>query len=352
MITYLFGAGASARAVPVVKEIPGEIERLVEKLYDGRNYPNEAFIRRKDEWFHDPAFALPFHSDSNFPIRNEFKLALLRLKESIGNSASIDTVAKGFSISGNKDYEWFKHLIVLWLTLTQRFNKPDPRYELFLATIIEKVQKGLPSEKVNLLSWNYDMQMEIAFSKFLNNGNNIIEAATALGIASRHNYVVPGRRPKDYKPVIFKINGSCSYQTDQPGKPFLYPAAVFDGSPTKQFLLEVWENFKLSRPVDLCFAWEEDSFQEEEFEFYLSKIRKSKALVIIGYSFPNFNRKVDKRILDSAREGDLKIYIQDMNPETIANKLNMDFGLSLNKISAVDKVNLDEFYIPSEYHSL
>lgn len=70
-------------------------------------------------------------------------------------------------------------------------------------------------------------------------------------------------------------------------------------------------------------------------------------LVVIGYSFPFFNREVDKQIFNELNNRVLKkIYFQD--PVLNGKQLISQFGLSDNlKIEHIERT--ENFHIPFEY---
>ena len=82
---------------------------------------------------------------------------------------------------------------------------------------------------------------------------------------------------------------------------------------------------------------------------------QTEILIIIGYSFPDYNAKVDKEIIKNMiKSNNLKnIYIQDPNPENIKSNLlkNLDFTVNfLNQIGinfTLDS-NCNNFYTPME----
>jgi hypothetical protein len=77
----------------------------------------------------------------------------------------------------------------------------------------------------------------------------------------------------------------------------------------------------------------------------LSSIRGSEILVIIGYSFPFFNRNIDQRIIKCFTTN-RKIYIQDPKfEEVLSNLESIAPGASRNLVQVK---NMDQFYLPGE----
>lgn len=352
MITYIFGAGASANAVPVVRDIPESIEGLIGKLFKPEFYsPNELF---KDinagQYYFDQSLTQRFYDENSHLPRLEIKNLLKILKEKIGSSASIDTVAKRLFLIDpqSHDYKQYKRMLALWLTVTQRFNKPDPRYELFLATVLDAPNVGI-SPRLNLISWNYDLQFEIAYSQFIKERGNLKAASEILGIQSKHQKVRPRNSPHTEYPSLFKVNGTSSFRQPEKGRPFDYLVDTIQDYSTKQFLSELWINFIQKDDVELSFAWEESEGFQKSIEWYSNKIETSDALVIIGYSFPTFNRMIDQEFMKAAKKKGFPIYVQDKYPNPIKDKLEMNFGISPSRIKLVGEENITEFFIPPQY---
>ena len=99
---------------------------------------------------------------------------------------------------------------------------------------------------------------------------------------------------------------------------------------------------------ELKFAWENEHYAKL-FESALDLSRIT-VLVIIGYSFPFFNREVDVALF--AKMTQLKkIYIQDRNPENIIETMSEFIDLSgsyKGSIEVVSKRNLNQFVFPTE----
>ena len=83
---------------------------------------------------------------------------------------------------------------------------------------------------------------------------------------------------------------------------------------------------------------------------------QSKAVVIIGYSFPFFNRNVDREIFAELNK-DVKIYVQDIDPDTVINNLRsvlptetvFTFEPIPKKINPSDDYrDISQFYLPAE----
>ena len=79
-------------------------------------------------------------------------------------------------------------------------------------------------------------------------------------------------------------------------------------------------------------------------------IRKSRAMVIIGYSFPYFNRVVDKDLFNTNMLRGLDIYIQDPDAINIAESVKALIPESNKSSVRIKSIvsNLKQFYMPYE----
>jgi hypothetical protein len=126
-----------------------------------------------------------------------------------------------------------------------------------------------------------------------------------------------------------------------------------------------WSTFPSSEVTfALSFAWENERFISSIRESALQKIKDTTHLVIVGYSFPTFNRKIDKEIL--SKMPDLKkVFIQTM--KSSLDEINYRFQALLGKERLTERegysyyypaieieliemnTGKEEFYIPFEF---
>jgi hypothetical protein len=96
------------------------------------------------------------------------------------------------------------------------------------------------------------------------------------------------------------------------------------------------------------FAWESNDFTGEIAK---NKIEESKNVVVIGYTFPLYNRLTDLFYLKQSLILNKKVFIQDPNSEMIRQNLLDYYQLSdsdtLRK-SLISVKDSDSFYIPSD----
>ena len=95
----------------------------------------------------------------------------------------------------------------------------------------------------------------------------------------------------------------------------------------------------------LSFAWEPSYKEEYDIVKLASQAtKKTSILVVIGYSFPFFNREIDREIL--ANMSNLKkIYYQDMYASDLMVRLQSVLNRS---IEIVHITEFKQFYLPYE----
>lgn len=354
-ITYLLGAGASFEVLPIVSGIPKTLEEFAEEFNPSifnNNSPNSSFvyndniinnyISQNKGFKNTPDYIIQFHED------------IVWLKDEAGKHTSIDTFAKKLYLQ--KDFSNLKKLklILSCFFLYLQTKKFDKRYDSFFASILNDLFT-LPNN-LKILSWNYDLQLEIAYNKFAN--STIENTRNVLNIFSKGQITNSGSaKPDEF--CVFKVNGTTNV-TDNKNK--IYDILLdFDLNDVSlvENLLELYRtrvNFKLHKP-NMSFAWENFDKEKEFFNNLDNSISKTDTLIVIGYSFPFFNRKIDKLMLD-AMPNLKKVYVQDpINAEDIIEKmkglipnyqLNTQ-GFKSDKVEFKPIAFTDQFFIPIEF---
>ena len=200
-ITYLLGAGASANNVPIVSNILTKLYHYLEVIRD----PKYSF---KGQVFDRPNI----RGVGIEELRNSYDAELEQLIRECKNHLSIDTYARKLFLMNNLEkLERTKFIFNEFLLYEQIRNGVDKRYDGFFASIIEKDLEGnlLLPEKINILSWNYDNQVELSYSKFKNHPKpkNISEELQ----------IYPNTRYREFAPdkfCVMKLNGSAGGTVD------------------------------------------------------------------------------------------------------------------------------------------
>src|SRR5258706_5181585 len=334
-VTYLFGAGASKSAVPIVNEIP-------DRLRNFRNALEQINI----------GDLIPHQIDGKASLIKEIEKILNALErtEHTANGpkyfpiqAIIDTYAKKLYI--RQDFyalDRLKAVMCVFFYFEQSVRDVDMRYDSFFASIINGFAHNLP-KSINIISWNYDSQFELAYSKFSNDYRiqNNMSKLNLMTKLTREN-----RDDVDKKISIFKINGTAAFH-DQTNKvnPILRPEdeTIRPAIHAIQWY-HVWAYERRCFP-SLSFAWEEPQETNKLLELCKVACQDTTSLVIIGYSIPFFNREIDRQIIQ-AMPNLKKVYFQ--SPEAEAVKERFLAFKEMESTSLISKTNTDQFFLPNE----
>ncbi|MEI2693874.1 MAG: hypothetical protein V9E90_02265 [Saprospiraceae bacterium] len=326
-VTYLFGAGASANAIPTVRYFNARLEMLI-KLFDSLKYPNIDTITGLDY--------------EHLEVVND---KLKTIYNNIKSHYSIDTFAKKLYLkdSSNPDYLDLKHIINFVIALEQINDKNklfhrishknykvldhltqnekdtlislnkyylDHRYDVFLSSIFK--DKLIWPENIKVLTYNYDNQFEKAYGYYA----DYYSAYKDLKI-----YL-----PKYTKtPNIIKLNGfSIINKLTLSSNNVDFNSSINDNTPTDtvifaQLVNNLYDKFFThedeNQPCLINFAWETSNPYITGYSKLVENIiKETEHLVINGYSFPEFNRESDVKILQNLRDN-INVHIQTL-PET------------------------------------
>lgn len=406
-ITYLLGAGASAQCIPVVNGF-GIASQIIDgnqtlispfdriNLYDITN-TNRVTIDSQGNFEKkggDPLLDNFYYFESSlFPYKKTYLedqscfTLPIRVQEEyydkVVNFHSFDTLARLYSRTRQlTSLRKLKSELAYLLSIYQIFKVHDKRYDLFLSTILDR-DLNIP-DNINIVSWNYDSQLQCSMRKFLTKGNpeniSLEEASNKIGISSRLF--------KHSRPKIFCLNGTLECYTGNHSRkaPKGYFSQIikdsYDVEKKKSFLksfLNMRDRYlemnsgKLK--VNLFNAWNTQVLDGDEQlpskGIFISEVKdiltKTDVLVVIGYSFPTFNRPVDRFILEDfiknlnskAHIGHSnaipglpppsgpRVYIQDINAEKLKGKFSNTFSVAPNLIFTQEDVN--EFLLPPEF---
>lgn len=191
-ITYLLGAGASAKVLPIVNQLPQHIDILATHLSNG-SLPRLS--------------SLPFH-DIKVPkstLQNDLCTDLRWLSEESNKHSSIDTFAKKLYLKQDwRTLDKLKIALSCYFVLEQSRRPIDIRYDSFIASLLKDDLYKFPNH-VKILSWNYDYQFEKAYSQFID-VKDLDECQRRLNVLEKYRN---GTCKSDVFSV-FKINGTTS----------------------------------------------------------------------------------------------------------------------------------------------
>jgi hypothetical protein len=319
-ITYLFGAGASALTLPTVGQLPSRLTNFKQSI----NNPD-------------------FYSTST---RNEIDSLTEQVEwliDACEKHASIDTFAKKLFIKKQKEeLDQLKNILSVFFPFEQSVRGIDKRYDSFFASIITESISSLPPT-IKIITWNYDSQFELAFMAF-SDIPHLSENQRILKVVTKN--VRRLAEPDEHHFCLFKLNGSASFRglDDEEilpirDKPIVDPAwAAIDWYSRQQKFGALYSN--------VSFAWEQDDRSNEVMNLAVSAIKSSEVLVIVGYSIPFFNRKIDKWIIERLT-GLKRIYIQDPDAANVRDRL-LSFNDGMKSVEVVPIENTGQFFLPPE----
>ncbi|HEU4576436.1 MAG TPA: hypothetical protein VFS36_15645 [Chitinophagaceae bacterium] len=337
-ITYLFGAGASANSLPVVSQVPNRI--------------NEMIIHLSHSQFALTGFSEQIHEQSGYRIANEdikrkFVSDLKWMVNIVQKHASIDTYAKKLFI--RQDFDVLKKLKLVFSTylyLEQCFRPVDYRYDTFFASILFDNINKLP-DNIRIISWNYDFQFEKAFADY-SNESTIQLNKTHLNIYPSFNNQ---NTPKNGFKII-KLNGTTDIIESSSQDVQYFSTKLIDNIDTNNILEVLEKYYQLTKDsskyqVALSFAWEQQK-QDPKSSFSIAKQETSGTdiLVVIGYSFPYFNRDIDRALIKNMNNL-YKVYFQSPEARQIKERF-LSVRSDIDQENLIERVNISQFLLPDE----
>lgn len=335
-ITYLLGAGASFESVPIWKEqgltmrelgnrLKSKSESLssLKAIFENMHqygikamefgtidiYARKLFLNNRLEELNDLKLALSLYLD----IWENFE----EIRESIKNE-----LIKSKNIDENRNYD-----------------AVDKRYYSLLSVILKKSnQLGVQlDENVNFITWNYDLQLESAYESFL------MEKTKSLRELDQNiKFLNDGDLSKNR---IIHLNGmrGC-FETN--GKFQDIIDREFLKKDFNKYLYELdkiynTRNSKDNMQNSINYSWEG---KDDRINVALELLKKTDILVIIGYSFPSFNKLIDAQLINAFNEKGKLLFYQDLNP-----KLETFNFTKLNKSKFKESKNCNQFHIPNEF---
>lgn len=337
-VVYLLGAGASfgtrderngiLTGLPIVKEIKDELQNMADLLA-----------------------SIPLNDKELEESKQMLIKGFLELKTACSDNATIDTYAKKLWLQGKKDeFTQVELLLTIFFILEQVIHKPDNRYDFFFANILQREveccdELTLPDD-IRILSWNYDNQLELVYKGYYEKKySHIREILGIYDVKSKEN-----EKSLKKNISVIKLNGTANFVAEEDWLQFSDANKI-----TETLLSNILNKYDECIQVGRCdgrlrlnFAWEE-AYSKDLLDNVMPKlVQEATALVVIGYSFPYFNRKIDRLIFENMPHLK-KIYIQDIYPERIQQYLTP--VIPADKLAGIIIVPLDDieqFYLPPE----
>lgn len=335
---FYIGAGASfgirengiiVEGVPVVKEIPAEFDAFTDFIKKAEIPTGEIFFQGMYKTGHDDV-----ENDRRNMLHD-----INSLMQGIKEHVTIDTYARKLYLTKrNEELERLKALLCAFFLWEQLEHRPDGRYDTFLANVLDSTTLNIP-EDISIISWNYDSQIELAFKSYrLNTGLLIFEKNN---VGSWPILTKNGR--------IFKVNGSATFANGE----IISLIKDYDKTSAAIQIIQFYSNcmadtssMGLPFKTHLSFAWEASPNDENMMTSLHETTTDTEQVVVIGYSFPFFNRETDREIF-KGMPNLKKVYVQDLNTNAVIQAIGAVLP-NEKKIKVEPVNNCEQFFLPNE----
>jgi hypothetical protein len=304
-ITYLFGAGASANALPVQNKLQDAVVEMSRLIKD---------VEIRQNWDYND---LPPKRN----IKKELVIELDWLAEQIKSNGTPDVLAENLTRQRKiKDLRRLKIIYSTFLVLLQCSKVTEQRYIRFLNRIMDmKTNQIKPN--VRILSWNYDFQLERGFSDYSH--SSLWQLQLNYGFYQPNFY----GSTENSRASIFNLNGTASfYNSELNEHTNKYDFDFHSTLLTESSFDAALRIFGIIRHIDtnynphLSFSWENNAVINNAIE----KVKDTNILIVVGYSFPDENREVDSRIITSMKNL-TEFHVQDPEAHNLCYKLKEHF---------------------------
>ncbi|TGN14003.1 hypothetical protein [Leptospira ilyithenensis] len=336
---YYLGAGASAKAIPVVNHLSNRMTAFKGYLSNTINLSDYIFS-----------------SESRIPltpeeVKEKFLKSIDHVVEKSGKNSIDNYARKLWEAKKTEEYDQLKATLSCYLLLEQskadeQYDIIDHRYDHWLTKITNREQ-GIPylKPRFKVISWNYDLQIEKA-----------LEELCQFELGSPH-YEKWGVYPKmgrynngsltDNEISIVKVNGSTGSYLNA-GEVNSLLKSTFREFDAKSVLnaLEIYYKFSHSQPSIkqlFFFAWEKVPMAQQGIEIAKTISKKAKELIVIGYSFPDYNKDMDVEILKEMTSLE-SIYLQVRDDKIEHVRTAMESIFPDIKITVDMKI--EQFHVP------
>ncbi len=327
-ILYFLGAGASVPTIPIVNDLSSGLIVFSERL---KAFGNTIITQYTTSNLHQVETLL-----------NELYEDTIWLSNLCESHMSVDTVAKKLITKGeDKNLNKLKRVLAYYFSYLQFTSRVNSRYDAFIAGIFNHKKQSFP-ENLKIISWNYDIEFELAFSDYFSN-ENYDQICTKINLLPS-TIITP--RLQDF--FLYKINGSATfkdrlYKSSAPLFPY-----VKTSIPEQEVMRQIVSFLSERYSNQITFAFEKED-NDPNLTSLQESIRLCETLVIVGYSFPYFNRTTDKMILGNLN---LKnVYIQTLENSYASVKDSFKAVAPLVKENSIFHINADSkipFYIPPQ----
>ena len=333
-ITYLFGAGASYNALPLAKDVTNANGKLKPGL---GSFLKELAVQRYYQL--QPNSNSPSEDYSRIELLKEnVILPLNKLGEKSQEFGTVDTFAK-YLIENERwlDLEKLKLSLSKFFILEQLLlNKYDNRYLQLLTSLMEE---GELRNEIYFLNWNYDFQFQLTFKKHFKN--------STFGLRSYfpgHGTFNMNDGGTDINHLkLIHLNGTCGLFEGSNER--IYNLIDRQVDLSNENVIDSLLNF--DQKTTMYFGYEDtEPISQRAIQLAKKVCAKTDVLIIIGYSFPYFNKRIDTDIIGSICKSDKKIQIYFQDPHLDGSFLYDRFNLSSANVDIKHIPETDQFQLP------
>lgn len=336
-ITYLLGAGASRNAIPILNELSEimvDFARFYLNNYDNNLFNNPNIYSQDSKEYSIWEIGYFGEKGKKFGtidtyakklVLNHSDGELKRLKLAVSNFFTIWQYSNNLY---NKDVKKFKDVI-------------DRRYISLLASILEDTNEINPSIKtnINFVSWNYDLQLEMAYKEFCESKRSWNEVFERLKKSNQ----------------ILHLNGYHGHydiiEKEKRNEQSLVNRLEIDDFDNIIEAIKFTSTSQQRDQIDFSnhinYAWEKNEFSLNNREKASKLFKNTDVLIVIGYSFPPFNKEIDRMLFKNIKKN-TKIIYQDPKASKFIIQSLLDFLPEEIEIIC-EKNYLDSFILPDDF---
>ena len=308
---YLLGAGASCEVLPLVSNFVEKLNGFATKLSD---YINDVIHVEQEDYI---------------KLGNELLVDTKWLARESDSHYSVDTFAKKlYFIDDDENLHKLKTVLSVYLVIEQSRTRVDKRYDAFLASVLSKGQSVTLPEHLRILTWNYDRQLDKAMYGFCKNQK------------------VKLREMKHHH--IHAINGSCLEVEE------IYNS---ENKPAWERGINLYKDCmdshsEISPQIDFAWEYNVKAWLNKDINYFTQDVTD---IIVIGYSFPYFNRDIDTLLFNKCERQVERIYLQcgkqnDVVEERLKACLRCRPGELINKNIKFNQItSVGLFFIPDNF---
>ncbi|MFT3911690.1 MAG: hypothetical protein QM737_19865 [Ferruginibacter sp.] len=376
---YLLGAGASAGTASSYgddsmlskfeeEKNENKIKQVIPSVYNMR-YRVGIMIEKVSSEIED----VIIKRNENTLLLNDKKKELINdlkwFHYMLGREPYVDILAETLYNTSVEEYKKLTNILSLYLIFEQCFNGVDLRYKSFITTLMSASKNGNSLPKgVNILSWNYDYQLEEAMvekRRIFANKESIIEKVLGHIFIRNSAFFDEVQKVNKIDFPIIKLNGCSATLIDKENSDTVsyIPQLILTSSPYQykieeqkkrlefiyniilEYYLQLKSEIGEHRP-SISFAWDKS---KQSLSSTLSKVEFLKTyevLIVIGYSFPSLNFYIDRVIVSSPFLKNIYVQCLEKDFKSIESRI---MNLCKDNKPTITRVNdVNEFFVPFE----